>query len=193
METTRLLLPFTHGVSVEAIEHAVMLAKSYQAELVALALVYVPEEHWAKGARLEHIQQSKDFLEVTKHKAARHSVPVERFEVFTGDAVRSMNVLVHELKCDGMLLFVDGDRAVLLQAKEIQQLIKTSVCRLYVVHNPLHSQPASSRGLFNIFSRLYGRRSTEQSELLSLLSELGANDPQTAISGQREMPEVSRA
>jgi hypothetical protein len=41
----------------------------------------------------------------------------------------------------------------------------------------LHSQPASSRGLFNIFSRLYGRRSTEQSELLSLLNDLEANNP----------------
>ena len=193
METTRLLLPFTHGVSVEAIEHAVLLAKSYQAELVALALVYVPEEHWARGARLEHIQQSKDFLEVTKHKAARHSVPVERFEVFTSDPVRSMNVLVHELKCDGMLLFVDGDRAVLLQEREIQQLIKTSVCRLYVVHNPLHRQPATSRGLLGIFSRLPGRRSAEQSAMISLLSELEANNPETATSDERAMPEVSRA
>lgn len=193
METTRLLLPFTHGVSVEAIEHAVLLAKSYQAELVSLALIHVPEERRAKGARLEHIQQSKDFLEVTKHKASLHSVPVERFEVFTCDVVQSINVLVHELRCDGMLLFVDGDRAVLLQAKEIQQIMKTSVCKLYIVHNPMHSQSTSSRGLFRIFSHLFGRRSAEQNELLTLLSELEANNPEIAATAEKQVSEVLTA
>ena len=166
METTRLLLPFTHGLHMETLEHAVRLAKSYQAVLVPLALIHSSEEHASKGARLEHIQQSKDFLEATKHKAERYSVPVERFEVFTSDAVQSINVLVHELKCDGILLFVDGNKAVLLQAREMQRLMKTTVSKLYVVYIPLEERKTPSRGLFSLFSRLFARRATaEQNEL----------------------------
>ena len=192
METTRLLLPFTHGIQKEALEHAVRLAKSYQAVLVSLALLYVPKECWSKGARLEHIQQSKDFLEVIKYKAARHSVPVERFEVFTSDAVQSINVLVHELKCDGILLFVDGDKALLLQAREIQQLMKSSVCKLYVVYTPLEDRKASSQGLFNLFSCFFGRRETpEQNDLLALMDELRAEDAEPVSSLKQEISEVS--
>src|SRR5438067_3265471 len=109
MKTTRLLLPFTYGVNMDAIEHAVLLAKGCSATLVPVSLIYIPEgppvqgrapclgdryptlrfargqAYRARGARLEHIQQSKDFLEATKYKAMRYGVPIERFEVFTSD------------------------------------------------------------------------------------------------------------
>jgi len=59
MKTSRWLLPFTFGVDMRAIDYAVSLAGSAGATLVPVSLISAP----AKGARLEHIQQSKDFLE----------------------------------------------------------------------------------------------------------------------------------
>src|SRR5215831_8293416 len=91
MKTLRFLLPFVHGVDLYAIEQAILLAKGHEATLVPLALIYVPEEHHARGARLEQIQQSKDFLESVKFKAARYAVPLERMEVFTSNIVQSIN------------------------------------------------------------------------------------------------------
>ena len=71
MMTTRLLLPFVHGVDKYAIEQALRFAKSHAATLVPLVLIREPEER-RKGVRLEHIQQSRDFLETVKHKASRY-------------------------------------------------------------------------------------------------------------------------
>src|SRR5207248_5017010 len=71
METRRCLLPFTHGVNMQAIDYAVSLAGSSGATLVAVSLVSVPQAPRPRGARLEHIQQSKDFLEAVKWKATR--------------------------------------------------------------------------------------------------------------------------
>ena len=121
-ETTRLLLPFTHGVEMDTIEAAVLLAASHQATLVPLALILVPQTR-GKGARLEHIQQSKDFLEAAQNKALRHGVPLERFEVFTSDVLQSIAVLVHELSCDGVVLAYRGRNGSLLHAKTIEQLL----------------------------------------------------------------------
>src|SRR5438874_1926683 len=72
-ETTRLLLPFTHGVEMDTIEAAVLLAASHHAALVPLSLILAPQTR-GKGVRLEHVQQSKDFLEAVQHKAFRHDV-----------------------------------------------------------------------------------------------------------------------
>jgi hypothetical protein len=131
---TRLLLPFTHGVNMFAIEQAILLAKSLEATLIPLSVIHVPEEGRSRGARLEHIQQSKDFLEAVKYKAARYSVPVERFEVFTADIVQSVNIVAKEQMCEGILLFLRGKKGVLLQAHEIKCLVETMVCKLYVLH-----------------------------------------------------------
>ena len=97
MRTIRLLLPFTHGVDMCALDHAMRLAKGCNAILVPLALIYVPEDGRTKGARLEHIQQTKDFLEAVKHKAARYDVPIERLEVFTSDVAQSIRVVAGEM------------------------------------------------------------------------------------------------
>ncbi|MGH2493806.1 MAG: potassium-transporting ATPase subunit KdpA, partial [Ktedonobacteraceae bacterium] len=86
MKTSRWLLPFTYGVDIRAIDYAVRLAGSAGATVVPVSLVSTP----SKGARLEHIQQSKDFLEAVQHKAARHSVAIERYEVFTQDVLQSI-------------------------------------------------------------------------------------------------------
>jgi hypothetical protein len=133
MKTTYLLLPFTHGVDVSVIEQAILLAKKRRATLAPLSLIHIPGERHAKGARLEHIQQSKDFLETVKHKAARHSVPLERLEVFTSDVVQSINLVASEMECDGIMLFVGPKDGILLQASEIKRLMETTNCRLYIM------------------------------------------------------------
>src|SRR2546427_1029655 len=108
MTTTRLLLPFTYGIEMDVLEYAVLLAKQCQATLVPLALLAVPAGRWSKGVRLEQVQQAKDFLEAVRHKAERHAVPLERFEVVTSDVVQSISVLMQQLACDGMVLAERG-------------------------------------------------------------------------------------
>ena len=103
MKATRFILPFVHGVDKFAIEQAILLAKSHQATLVPLVLIHVPEERRKKGARLEYVQQSKDFLETVKQKADWYSVQIERLEVFTSDVVQSINLVASEMECEGIL------------------------------------------------------------------------------------------
>src|SRR5258706_12055213 len=91
---SRWLLPFTSAVDMRALDAVVCLAESHGATLVAMSLITVPHESRSRGVRLEYIQQSKDFLEALQYKAARQHVPVERYEVFTGDVVRSLKLLV---------------------------------------------------------------------------------------------------
>lgn len=166
---TRLLLPFTHGVNMPAIEQAILLAKSLEATLIPLSVIHVSREGRSRGARLEHIQQSKDFLEAVKYKAARYDVPVGQFEVFTSDIVQSINIVAKEQMCKGILLFLQGRHGVLLQEDEIKRLLKTAVCKLYV----LHMQPDEYKGSRPTFrerlsSWLRGSRGRQQQALLEL-------------------------
>ncbi len=137
MKTTRLLLPFTHGVDMEALDLAVLLAKDRQATLIPLALVHVSDTRRPAGARLEHIQQAKDFLEAAQHKAAKHGVSIERFEVFTSDAVQSTDVLVQQLECDGIVLSARGSNSVLLTTDESKRLMEKIACMFYIVRLPV--------------------------------------------------------
>ena len=70
MYAPRWLLPFTYGVDMRAIDAVVRFAQSAGATLVPVSLILVPHERRAREARLEHIQQSKGFLEAVQHKAA---------------------------------------------------------------------------------------------------------------------------
>ena len=144
---TRLLLPFTHGVNIFAVEQAILLAKGLDATLIPVSFIHVPQEGRSRGARLEHIQQSKDFLEAAKYKAARYGVPVERLEVFTPDSVQSINIVATEQMCEGIVLFLRGRAGVLLQEDEIKRLLQTPVCKLYV----LHMQPREYKGFLPTF------------------------------------------
>ena len=135
IKTTRLLLPFAHGVELETLEAAVLLAASHHATLVPLSLISVPQAR-GKGARLEHIQQSKDFLEAAQQKALRHGVSLERFEAFTGDIVQSIAALVPRLACDGLILAFRGGKGSLLNAKMIEQLMAIAPCPLYLIYLP---------------------------------------------------------
>ncbi len=137
MKTTRLLLPFTHGVDMEALDLAVLLAKDRQATLIPLALVHVSDTRRPAGARLEHIQQAKDFLEAAQHKAAKYDISIERFEVFTSDAMQSTDVLVQQLGCDGIVLFARGSGSVLLTTDEARRLMEKIACMFYIVRLPV--------------------------------------------------------
>ena len=106
MSISRLLLPFMHGVKPHAIEYAVLLAKSRNATLVPLSLIQVQKECESNGARLEHIQQSKDFLEAVAHQAAKNDVPSEKIELFTSDVIGSISFYADSSDCIGVLLFV---------------------------------------------------------------------------------------
>src|SRR5436309_6607282 len=132
-ETTRLLLQFTHGVEMDTIEAAVLLAASHQAMLVPLSLILAPQTR-GKGVRLEHVQQSKDFLEAVQQKAFRHGVPLERFEGLTSDVLQSIAVLVHQLSCDGIVLVLRGRNGSLLHAEVIEQLLAMRACPLYLLY-----------------------------------------------------------
>jgi hypothetical protein len=164
MKSTYLLLPFTHGVDVCAIEQAILLAKGLQATLVPLALIQVSEERKAKGVRLEHVQQSKDFLEVVKHKAARYALPVERFEAFTSDVVQSIKIVASEMECEGILLFLGRKDGILLQSNEIKRLIEVPTCKLYIMRLQTSDRVSFTELLRQRFSHWWPKWHTQQDE-----------------------------
>jgi hypothetical protein len=123
MMELRWLLPFTHGVDMRAIDFVVRLAESHGATLVPVSLISVPGEPRSRGARLEHIQQSKDFLEAVQYKAARLHVAVERYEVFTSDVIQSIRTLIHNLRCDAFVMVAIEKQEVLLRAHELKRLL----------------------------------------------------------------------
>jgi hypothetical protein len=138
----RWLLPFTHGVDMRAIDYLVSLAGNNRATLIPVSLVSVPTESRSGGARLEHIQQSKDFLEAVKYKAARFQVPVERYEVFTSDVIQSITMLVHDLHCDGIVMVAIEHKEVLLRNHELKRLLEEPPASLVLIRLPAHRQEA---------------------------------------------------
>src|SRR5205807_6572968 len=100
----------------------------------------VPNHLRSGGARLEHIQQSKDFLEAVKYKAARFQVPVERYEVFTSDAIQSITMLIHDLHCDGIVMVAIEQKEVFLLNHELKQLLMEPPASLVLIRLPARSQ-----------------------------------------------------
>ena len=174
IKTTRLLLPFAHGVELETLEAAVQLAASHHAMLVPLSLISVPQAR-GKGARLEHIQQSKDFLEAAQQKALRHGVSLERFEAFTGDVAQSIAALVPRLACDGMILALRGRSGSLLSAKMIEQLMAIAPCPLYLIYLP-SKEPSWVAHLRERFSNVWPRRGRQQRIEQPVLRPLAARE-----------------
>ena len=148
MKTSRWLLPFTHGVDMCAIEYAVRLAEYAGATLVTVSLISTPP----KGARLEYIQQSKDFLEAVQHKAERIHVPLERYEVYTTDVQQSLHTLVRERSCDGILLVTGGEGTRLLQDYEVKQLLICPPAALVIIRMPTRESLALLPSLWARFS-----------------------------------------
>ena len=144
MNTRRWLLPFTWSVNMQAIDAVVSLAEGGGATLVAVSLVSAPDGPGTRGVRLEHIQQSKDFLEALYYKAARMGVSLERHEVFTTDVMQSIMTLTHELGCDGIVLVSQGEREALLHAHQLKRLLEEPPAGLLVLR--LATQPEGFPG-----------------------------------------------
>jgi hypothetical protein len=119
--SSRLLLPFTHGVHTHALEYAVLLAKNRHATLVPFSLIYVSST--SGGARFEYIQQAKDFQVLVQAKAARYGVAVEAQEVYTSDVIGSIQRLAQELTCGNSILFVCDGEGVLLSTTEVKHIL----------------------------------------------------------------------
>ena len=136
----RLLLPFQHGLNIEAIEQAIRLARGHNATLVPLSLIPMSEKSYRKGARLDLVQQSKDFLEAVKHKARAYAVPLESVEVYTHHPVQSIHALVAEMRCDGIALFLGYNSALLLPQEVIGRLVEETTCKLYIMRLPIRER-----------------------------------------------------
>src|SRR5579863_3622249 len=134
-----------------AIDNAVCLAESRGAVLVPVSLVSIPESGKRKGARLEDIQQSKDFLEATWHKAERYGVTLERYEVFTSDVLQSIAILIHNLHCDGIVLASSGEQAVLLDTGALQHLLEEPPATLLLIRLPAQTRQIQLPRLVNRF------------------------------------------
>ncbi len=131
--TTRLLLPFTGGINDLALSYAVQMAEHRQATLVPCALIFCRP---GKSARLEHIQQAQDFLELTRWKAQRQGVPIEPVRLCTHDVARSIEAMAGEMNCEAVLLFLCDTREVLLGSAEIRALVDHSTCNMHFVLLP---------------------------------------------------------
>ncbi|MEO8953327.1 MAG: hypothetical protein ABI396_07220 [Ktedonobacteraceae bacterium] len=142
MQKIRLLLPFTYGVHADALEYAVLMAQSRDAVLVPLSIIQVANECGAKGARLEYIQQSQDFLAAVTYNALKHGVEVEQKEVYTSDAVACIREGMQTLHCDGVLLLVENGKGVLLRTSEVKHVIASVASQVHLIH--IQSQHAES-------------------------------------------------
>lgn len=148
--TSRWLLPFTFGVDVQAFDAALGLAQRGSATLVALSLIAIPSGRRSRGVRLEYIQQSQDFLETVKYRAARFAIPVERHEVYTENVLESLETLPQELGCGGMILLSRGEQALLLNSQEMQHMLSTVPVPLVLMHL---SEQAHKNGLSRALAR----------------------------------------
>ncbi len=131
--TTRLLLPFTEEIDPLALDYAVQIAKQHQATLVLLALIPVRPH---RNVRLECIQQAQDFLVLTNRKASRQGVPIEMTQIYTRDAVRSIEAFASEMHCEAVLLFLYNTCGVLLGHAEICALMDRGTCNVHVIFLP---------------------------------------------------------
>lgn len=140
MESRRWLFPFTHGVDMRAIDTVVRLAGDEGATLVAVSLVAVPPGRWSQGARLEHIQQSKDFLEAVKYKAERLQVTIERYEDVTSNVLGSITLLARDLCCDSIVLVSCGEKEILLKTYEKKRLLENPPASLVLLRLPTRAE-----------------------------------------------------
>jgi hypothetical protein len=148
---TRLLLPFTHGIEMEALDAAISLAEACHATIVALALLRVKGKRSRQDPRLEHLMEANDFLEAVRWKAARSGVPTEGFQVLTADVGQSLDVLTRQLSCSRMVLFVREGQGVLLSTAAIVGCLHLGNCTCYL----LHLEAKHRHQLESLFKRLF--------------------------------------
>jgi hypothetical protein len=180
----RWLLPFTHGVDMCAIDYMVRLAESHRVTLVPVSLVSVPHEPRSQGARLEHIQQSKYFLEAVKFKAARQQVLVERYEVFTSDVIQSITALVRDLYCNSILLAIIETKEPLLHAHELKRLLMYPPAPLVIIRLPADPQRTGALHLGDWFLSLLRRFWVRHDSVSPEQIAPGVEEPSTVGAGE---------
>jgi hypothetical protein len=158
------LLPFTHGVDVRAIETVVRTAEARGAMLVPVALIAVPRGGRSAGARLEHIQQATDFLELVQHIAARHRVLVECHEVFTADLGKGIRQLIKDLHCDGLVLVTGEQHGLLLSTEEMPGLLTAPPTSLILIRLPVQKPERMASHLVARLSAWLGMFHRQQDE-----------------------------
>ncbi|HEX3641144.1 MAG TPA: hypothetical protein VHV10_07630 [Ktedonobacteraceae bacterium] len=159
MNMGRLLLPFTHGVDMQALEFAISFAHSRHATLIPLVLIPVVQRQRTRGIRLEMFQQAQDFLEAASFKATKYDVAIERVEVVTHNVVEQIGQVLSSQKCDGMLLFMREAKGVLLQEQEIKALIEQRGPPCYLIHLPSARRTQQAHNIIQRFWKWLSRRS----------------------------------
>ena len=165
MNTRCWLVPFTWAMDMQAIDAIFSLAHGGGATLVAVSLISRPDKPGSRGPRLEYIQQSKDFLEATRHKADRLGVPLDRHEVFTVDIMQSISTLTQELHCDAIVLVSRGEREALLRFHELKGLLESPPASLLVLRLASQSErPSQENGGLVARMLSWFRRQTGENE-----------------------------
>ena len=180
--TSRWLFPFTWGIDTQALDAALRLAEADSATLVAASLIVEPQGKRSRGPRLEHIQQSKDFLAALKCRASQAQMPIECYEVWTPNVVASLEKLPSELNCECILLVSRAGKVLLLQTDELEHLLIAPPVELMLVHVPQHTEPSLLRQIAaGLWSWLHG--SWRQPETVEVL--LHARSSSRSASGRR--------
>jgi hypothetical protein len=149
METTRLLLPFTSGVDMKHINHALYLAKASGVTLVTLSLI--PMHGLDASVRPERIQQSKDFQEAFRARAELYQVPVEQQECTVNDPLTCIFSTARQMNCQSILLVFDEEKPCFLLPEESQRIRQASILPLYILQLPAEKQRVTFK---HVFSRL---------------------------------------
>ena len=134
MKSARLLLPFVHGMNIEALEQAILLAKDSKATLVPASIIRLTKNQQGSGPRLEDVEQSQDFLEAIHYRVQKNNLPIEQVEVVTSDIAQCIDTLVRKLECDGIMFFMRGKDALLLDSDDMRRVMQTAPGRFYLFH-----------------------------------------------------------
>jgi hypothetical protein len=134
----RWLLPFTQDLDLTVLEAALRLAEAGDATLIALSLIVTQPE---RNARLERIQQSKDFLEALRYKALRMHIACERYEAYTSDPLAQITFQARDLACDGVLLASKGQQSLLLSSEVSRSLLLHPPGALLLIRLPVRTAP----------------------------------------------------
>lgn len=156
MKSPLWLFPFTSGGDMSAIDSVMCLAESAEATLVPVSLLSQPSDSQRQGARLEHLQQSKDFMEAVQYKAARSQVPLQHYEVITVDVLHSIKTLAHEMRCNGIVLVISGGKSQLLRDDELRHLLFNPPASLLLLRLPM---PAETGAVPRLWARFLPRLS----------------------------------
>ncbi|GHO71591.1 hypothetical protein KSC_104830 [Ktedonobacter sp. SOSP1-52] len=135
----------------EALGAAISLAEACHATLVALALLRVKGKRSRQGPRLEDVMEANNFLEAVRWKAARAGVSTEGFQVLTAEVGQSLDVLIKQFSCSGIVLLVREGQGILLSTDDIVGCLHLGHCTSYLVQLPAKRRPQ----LNSLFKRLF--------------------------------------